>query len=221
MAKRLTVRQQVEKLRKEGHVVKTYERSDGGIRVLSVDGMEFGRNSSKGNDMVRKLTGQSLSRAQRKQRRKANRAGLSVSESEFVRRANVELRKRQRKPIRRREVAKAKRRYGWKEAKAKIGNVLRHSLGLAYQANVDYWVEALRRMGWDALADRLEKNREQIPDRRLRDMIELLYRMHNGQVSEHEAERLAGSIVFQGIREGKELMAGIRKAEGRKAKKEG
>lgn len=221
MAKRLTVRQQVEKLRKEGHVVRTYERKDGGIRVVSLDGVKFDRSGSEGNDAVRKLTRQSLSRAQRKQRRKANRAGLSVSESEFVRRANVELRKRQRKPIRRREVAKAKRRYGWKEAKAKIGNVLRHSLGLAYQANVDYWVEALRRMGWDALADRLEKNRDQMPDRRLRDMIELLYRMHNGQVSEHEAERLAGSIVFQGIREGKEMMAGIRKAEGRKAKKEG
>lgn len=221
MAKRLTIRQQVEKLRKEGHVVRTYERKDGGIRVVSLDGVKFDKGSSEGNDAVRKLTGQSLSRAQRKQRRKANRAGLSVSESEFVRRANVELRKRQRKPIRRREVAKAKKRYGWKEARARIGNVLRHSLGLAYQANVDYWVEALRRMGWDALADRLEKNREQIPDRRLRDMIELLYRMHNGQVSEHEAERLASSIVFQGIREGKELMAGIRKAEGRKAKKEG
>lgn len=221
MAKRLTVRQQVEKLRKEGHVVKTYERSDGGIRVIELDGRKFDKSDSKGNDAVRKATGQSLSKRQRSQRKKANRAGLSESESKAVTEANRLLKKRGKKPIRRREVAKSKKKHGWKDTKKKIDNTVRHAAGLAYPANVDYWADACRRMGFDDLADILEKNRNAMTEERLRELIELFYKLHNGQVSEQEAGRVGTGLAKAGGREGAAIFNTVLKKSPGKGKGSG
>ena len=57
----------VEKLRAEGHTVTTKKRTDGGIKITSIDGVKF--SGIKGNTTARAMSGEKLSTQQLAQRR--------------------------------------------------------------------------------------------------------------------------------------------------------
>lgn len=57
----------VEKLRAEGHNVTTKKRTDGGIKITSIDGVKF--SGIKGNTQARAMSGEKLSTQQLAQRR--------------------------------------------------------------------------------------------------------------------------------------------------------
>lgn len=53
----------------QGHSVTTYTRPDGGIRIVSIDGMRFPKSSAEGNNQARSMLGQGqLSASQKAQR---------------------------------------------------------------------------------------------------------------------------------------------------------
>ena len=62
---RSTLRNLIQELIKEGHEIEYRERTDRGIVVTSIDGVKY--KGKRGNQVVRSLTGASLSRAQRVQ----------------------------------------------------------------------------------------------------------------------------------------------------------
>ena len=51
----LTARQEVNELQKTGHLVAFIRRADGGIRIYNIDGQNFPRNGSEGNNYAREL----------------------------------------------------------------------------------------------------------------------------------------------------------------------
>ena len=51
----LTARQVVNELQKTGHSVAFVRRADGGIRIYNIDGINFPRNSSEGNNKAREI----------------------------------------------------------------------------------------------------------------------------------------------------------------------
>ena len=51
----LTARQVVNELQKTGHSVAFIRRADGGIRIYNIDGINFPRNSSEGNNAARDI----------------------------------------------------------------------------------------------------------------------------------------------------------------------
>ena len=51
----LTARQVVNELQKTGHLVAFIRRADGGIRIYNIDGQNFPRNGSEGNNYAREL----------------------------------------------------------------------------------------------------------------------------------------------------------------------
>ena len=60
---RSTLRNLIQELIKEGHEIEYRERTDRGLVVTSIDGVKY--KGKKGNQVVRSLTGASLSRAAR------------------------------------------------------------------------------------------------------------------------------------------------------------
>lgn len=156
----MNVRQLVAKLSSQGYKINYYIRPDGGIRITKIDGTSYPSSGGAGNQAARLLAGASLSVAQRSQRQEARQTIIETKAHKVTKYA-PKLTKKEKKQlshmnyisrkigawrIGRAEARKSKGREGslkgviegWKAS-------VYHHTGLAYEANIDAFLQALKR----------------------------------------------------------------------------
>lgn len=164
----MTLLKIVDELRKEGHSVELRTRSDGGIIVVSIDGIKY--TGKEGNKRARSIASVKLSTAQIEQRaknvkyQKGRKRKKLKKLSQDIKKDLVKVQRLWRKTKSKGRVTTKKVRWileheGEEGAKEYLRKMKLYALGVAYEANVDYIIMRLERlkMQYPNNADRIQK----------------------------------------------------------------
>lgn len=153
------MREIVTLLKELGHDIKYKERTDGGIRITSIDGKKY--QASKGNKVAREITGAKISDARLKQLSKISikkgtkRSPVSDATREKIKAINENLKAREKAlkkqgitaklgRVRIKQFRENRATFGEDEAEAMLDKAMRYSSGLAYIENIQAIIERLK-----------------------------------------------------------------------------
>lgn len=149
----MTLKEVVGYLRKRGVSIEFKERSDGSLRIVSIDGIRY--KGSEGNNKAREKAGMEMSAAQKEQRRKASKESreshkktspsLSKGEKRILAKENVKRRDEGLNSIKRKQARSSKKLEGdIKGIMRRSRSARRHKAGYAYRKNIETDVEFLK-----------------------------------------------------------------------------
>lgn len=149
----MTLKEVVDYLRKRGVSIEFKERSDGSLRIVSIDGIRY--KGSEGNNKAREKAGMEMSAAQKEQRRKASKESreshkkttpsLSKGEKRTLAKENVKRRDEGLNSIKRKQARASKKLEGdIKGIMKRSRSARRHKAGYAYRKNIETDVDFLR-----------------------------------------------------------------------------
>ena len=144
----------VERLEREGYIIKYRHRPDGGILITSVNGEKF--KGAKGNTFVREIAGVKLSEARRKQLesikpeknltpKQRKKDPIDESTLKLIRRVNRKLKKMGNSAghVTITQYRKNIKRFGKEEAHRLLKQAEKYSKGDAYVENIRWYKERL------------------------------------------------------------------------------
>ena len=198
----MTLLEVVEKYVSEGHKVGYRIRKDGGIIVTSVDGIKFTR-AGTGNKYLRTVTGSNLSSVRMEQMRYNVNKFIKLKEGQHKASAKkdtqdlkkltkkVQAQWRKNKTVGEGKVTIRKVRYyaekhGESVARDYLVRRMRYSEGYAYEENVFYWADVLKKRGLTEEAQALKRNASNIRQQLLNDIHDVIY---NKGLSKEEQNR--------------------------------
>ena len=149
----MTLKEVVDYLKKRGVSIEFKERSDGSLRIVSIDGIRY--KGSEGNNKAREKAGMEMSAAQKEQRRKASKESreshkkttpsLSKGEKRILAKENVKRRDEGLNSIKRKQARASKKLEGdIKGIMKRSRSARRHKAGYAYRKNIETDVEFLK-----------------------------------------------------------------------------
>lgn len=149
----MTLKEVVDYLKKRGVSIEFKERSDGSLRIVSIDGIRY--KGSEGNNKAREKAGMEMSAAQKEQRRKASKESreshkkttpsLSKGEKRILAKENVKRRDEGLNSIKRKQARASKKLEGdIKGIMKRSRSARRHKAGYAYRKNIETDVEFLQ-----------------------------------------------------------------------------
>ena len=149
----MTLKEVVDYLKKRGVSIEFKERSDGSLRIVSIDGIRY--KGSEGNNKAREKAGMEMSAAQKEQRRKASKESreshkkttpfLSKGEKRTLAKENVKRRDEGLNSIKRKQARASKKLEGdIKGIMKRSRSARRHKAGYAYRKNIETDVEFLQ-----------------------------------------------------------------------------
>lgn len=149
----MTLKEVVDYLRKRGVSIEFKERSDGSLRIVSIDGIRY--KGSEGNNKAREKAGMEMSAAQKEQRRKASKESreshkkttpsLSKGEKRTLAKENVKRRDEGLNSIKRKQARASKKLEGdIKGIMKRSRSARRHKAGYAYRKNIETDVDFLK-----------------------------------------------------------------------------
>lgn len=149
----MTLKEVVDYLKKKGVSIEFKERSDGSLRIVSIDGIRY--KGSEGNNKAREKAGMEMSAAQKEQRRKASKESreshkkttpsLSKGEKRTLAKENVKRRDEGLNSIKRKQARASKKLEGdIKGIMKRSRSARRHKAGYAYRKNIETDVDFLR-----------------------------------------------------------------------------
>lgn len=149
----MTLKEVVDYLKKRGVSIEFKERSDGSLRIVSIDGIRY--KGSEGNNKAREKAGMEMSAAQKEQRRKASKESreshkkttpsLSKGEKRILAKENVKRRDEGLNSIKRKQARASKKLEGdIKGIMKRSRSARRHKAGYAYCKNIETDVEFLQ-----------------------------------------------------------------------------
>ena len=152
----MTIREIIEELTKQGHVVEFYERPDGGVLIKSIDGVKF--KGATGNAMARQMTGQTISEKRKSQLTKITESRTTGNKEldKILRKVQKKWNKAFGKKKKRKKGAgkitaqKVKWRLehkGLEETKRSLKEKEKYAEGIAYELNVQSLADEVRRTG--------------------------------------------------------------------------
>lgn len=191
-----TIRSIVQQLRAAGIKITLYERPDGGILIRSIDGVKF--TGAQGNKRAREMLGVELSAAQQTQLSSAMSTRLSRRRAlpdyimKKVRRTQRYWRKYKPEVSKGRITMKKVRysymHYGAEETIRRLSAAERYARGLAYDVNIEYFLQRLNAVinsGYVtrqsqlnelyAIRDAVMAKRADITEAALKDLIAAMY----------------------------------------------
>lgn len=198
----MTLLEVVEKYINEGHKVSYRVRQDGGIIVTSVDGMKFTR-AGTGNRYLRAVTGSNLSSVRMEQMRYNVKKFIKLKEGQHKASAKndtqdlkkltkkVQSQWRKNKTVGEGKVTIRKVRYyaekyGESAARDYLQRRMKYSEGYAYEENVYYWAEVLKKRGLKEEAQALMRSAGNVKQKLLNDIHDVIY---NKGLSKKEQDR--------------------------------
>jgi hypothetical protein len=202
-------------LRAQGYSVEYWKRPDGGVRITSINGLTYSMTGGKGNAAAREILGQGLSTSQRAQRQAASLRTLeghstadlpklTASERKWLRKMNYKYKKIAGKRIGMHQARRNKfYNHSSREMKRAITNTIKHSLHIAYRANVEWTIAMLENTSSSKEAYRdvinyLKRHINQIQDESLHSVHQLLYAA--------QAEDNCAEAMLQILKEGTALV---------------
>lgn len=149
----MTLKEVVDYLKKRGASIEFKERSDGSLRIVSIDGIRY--KGSEGNNKAREKAGMEMSAAQKEQRRKASKESreshkkttpsLSKGEKRTLAKENVKRRDEGLNSIKRKQARASKKLEGdIKGIMRRSRSARRHKAGYAYRKNIETDVDFLK-----------------------------------------------------------------------------
>ena len=149
----MTLKEVVNYLRKRGVSIELKERSDGSLRIVSIDGIRY--KGSEGNNKAREKAGMEMSAAQKEQRRKASKESreshkktipyLSKGEKRIPAKENAKRRNEGLNSIKRKQARASKKLEGdIKGIMKRSRSSRRHKAGYAYRKNIETDVDFLK-----------------------------------------------------------------------------
>lgn len=149
----MTLKEVVGYLRKRGVSIEFKERSDGSLRIVSIDGIRY--KGSEGNNKAREKAGMEMSAAQKEQRRKASKESreshkkttpsLSKGEKRTLAKENAKRRNEGLNSIKRKQARASKKLEGdIKGIMKRSRSARRHKAGYAYRKNIETDVDFLK-----------------------------------------------------------------------------
>ena len=149
----MTLKEVVDYLKKRGVSIEFKERSDGSLRIVSIDGIRY--KGSEGNNKAREKAGMEMSAAQKEQRRKASKESreshkkttpsLSKGEKRILAKENVKRRDEGLNSIKRKQARASKKLEGdIKGIMKRSRSARRHKAGYAYRKNIETDVDFLK-----------------------------------------------------------------------------
>lgn len=149
----MTLKEVVDYLKKRGVSIEFRERSDGSLRIVSIDGIRY--KGSEGNNKAREKAGMEMSAAQKEQRRKASKESreshkkttpsLSKGEKRILAKENVKRRDEGLNSIKRKQARASKKLEGdIKGIMKRSRSARRHKAGYAYRKNIETDVDFLK-----------------------------------------------------------------------------
>ena len=174
----MTIAEIIALLKDMGHEVKYKPRKDGGIRITNINGQKF--SGSTGNSLARAMTGQALS-----ERRTAQLGTIRTPKGKWGHKKRVEeldettikrIQKAQRlyrknkvgktATVTRKKYRETVRLYGKEEAERRLTQAIRYGQGLAYDENINWLVERIRKDMEKEPSSELEQAIQEIEARR-------------------------------------------------------
>lgn len=191
-----TIRSIVQQLRAAGIKITLYERPDGGILIRSIDGVKF--TGAQGNKRAREMLGVELSAAQQTQLASAMTTRLSRRRPlpdyimKKVRRTQRYWRKYKPEVSKGRITMKKVRysymHYGAEETIRRLSAAERYARGLAYDVNIEYFLQRLNAVIYSGyvdnntqlnelytIRDAINAKRITITEVQLKELIEAMY----------------------------------------------
>lgn len=149
----MTLKEVVDYLKKRGVSIEFKQRSDGSLRIVSIDGIRY--KGSEGNNKAREKAGMEMSAAQKEQRRKASKESreshkkttpsLSKGEKRILAKENVKRRDEGLNSIKRKQARASKKLEGdIKGIMKRSRSARRHKAGYAYRKNIETDVDFLK-----------------------------------------------------------------------------
>ena len=190
----MTIREIIDLLRNQGHEITARERTDGGLRITSIDGVKY--EGSRGNEVARNMTGARLSEARIKQLNviikgssKKKKLQLSQEMKDEIKRIQAMYRKKTKltgitgMPTRS-NIRYTLKHYGEKEAWRRIQQSERYVKGLAYDDQIDWIKTYLKSLVIDRpkylskmeeLINEIENKREILPEQIVEGILQYCY----------------------------------------------
>lgn len=204
----MTLLEVVNLYKAKGHKVSYRVRSDGGIIITSVDGRKFTR-AGTGNKYLREITGQSLSGKRaiqtsynvgkfiklEKGQHKATSKGDDPELIKLMRKVQGQWRKNQtigEGKVNVRNLRWYVRKYGKAYAKAYLERRLNYSKGIAYEENVYYWADTIKKWRLKEEAQTLLRNVGNVPEKLLQKIHDIIYEKGT---SKQEKQRQIKDII--------------------------
>lgn len=210
----MQVRDMVQALTNQGHLVTYYIRPDGGLRITSIDGQRFSISGNAGNDAARKMLGTSLTAQQKSQRATAAveaakghkvspmKPKLTGKEKKTIKKLNRLLKKYKKKAIGMEQARQARgRKSSAKDFLKSLTAQAKRLLDIAYTGNIEWLEEWLDTRGLMPLVvEWLENNKEKglVSDSALVQVQELTYKLFGNQMTEAEATEQALEFLNEG-----------------------
>lgn len=210
----MQVRDMVQALTNQGHLVTYYIRPDGGLRITSIDGQRFSISGNAGNDAARKMLGTSLTAQQKSQRATAAveaakghkvspmKPKLTGKEKKTIKKLNRLLRKMKKKIFGMEQARQARaRKPTTKEFLQSLKSQTKRLLDIAYTGNVEWLIEWLYSKNiMKKVISWLNRNKTNntIADSALVQVQEWAYKLLNGEISEAEAENSSLEVLREG-----------------------
>lgn len=209
----MSVREIIQELQRQGHKVSFFVRKDGGVRITKIDETRF--TGSQGNVVARSIIGTSLS-----ERRSRQLESIRTPKGKFGHKTTTKLSNEMTKALRKaqrlfrkndvkggkpttRNLRYVIREYGEEEAYRRLSQSIRYAQGLAYDENVQHLIDRIssdmsKSKNPQALADiieRIDQKRAIFKEAWLSKVLEDLYELEQGSISEEEFARRVSLII--------------------------